>query len=74
MGISIHILFNFVSAILNFEILRTDGSPPFLHKPILHSPGPTQLIQHTIVRSRAYYSTSVVETGGVESGTCGIGL
>ena len=36
------------------------GSPPFLHKPILHTLGPTQPIQHTIVPPRAYYSTSVV--------------
>ena len=36
------------------------GSPPFLHKPILHTLGPTQPIQHTIVPSRAYYSTSVI--------------
>ena len=36
------------------------GSPPFLHKPILHTLGPTQPIQHTIVSSRAHYSTSVV--------------
>ena len=39
---------------------RQDGSLPFLHKPILHTLGPTQPIQHTIVSSRAYYSTSVV--------------
>ena len=36
------------------------GSPPFLHKPIVHTLGPTQPIQHTIVPPRAYYSTSVV--------------
>ena len=36
------------------------GSPPFLHKPILYTLGPTQPIQHTIVPPRAYYSTSVV--------------
>ena len=40
--------------------VRSFGSPPFLHKPILHPLGPTQLIQHTIVPPRAYYSTSVV--------------
>ena len=36
------------------------GSPLFLHKPILRTLGPTQPIQHTIVPSRAYDSTSVV--------------
>ena len=51
--------------IFNIEISGTKtskpiGSPPFLHKPILHTLGPTQPIQHTIVPPRAYYSTSVV--------------
>ena len=39
---------------------KSIGSPPFLHKPIIYTLGPTQPIQHTIVSSRAYYSTIVV--------------
>ena len=44
----------------NIRISALRGSPPFLHKPILHTLDPTQPIQHTIVPSRAYYATSVV--------------
>ena len=43
-----------------FDFCQRIGSPPFLHKPILHTLAPTQPIQHTIVSSQAYYSTSVV--------------
>ena len=52
----------FIDAGFNFVAytLPLPGSPPFLHKPILYTLGPTQPIQHTIVPPRAYYSTSVV--------------
>ena len=46
------------------------GSPPFLHKLILHTLDPTQPIQHTIVPSRAYYATSVVLHEAVIYDTC----
>ena len=36
------------------------GRPPFLHKLILDTLGPTQPRQHKIALPRAYYSTSVV--------------
>ena len=44
----------------DFTKSHSIGSPPFLQKPILHTLGPTQPIQHTIVSARAYCSTSVV--------------
>ena len=44
----------------NSSETRTLGSPLFLYKPILHTLGSTQFIQHTIVPPSAYYSTSVV--------------
>ena len=40
-------------------VYKKPTGPPFLHKPILHTLGPTQPIQHTIVPPRAYYSTNV---------------
>ena len=56
--------YRFLNRLMNYD------SPPFLHKPIVHTLGPTQPIQHTIVPPRAYCSTSVV----LHEGTCGIGL